>query len=234
MGKCTNLCCNKVPYLGQEPRYITTFLVRPTQPHPLGISWRSRVWKSWIGHLKTRVWDPKEHLQDQGPVSISEKTSFRKISYSPEAARFVFRIVRSLWNLTGPSAAVLPMCLLNFKTNLVVSRLYEILRKDVFSDIEMGPRWRFLSVTWMILQLQQHNSVGLCSRPGLLWGLLNLGPWYGAYRIAWAVLAARGGHKGHFHWWGPWRPYIHRLNFVSTQVIYHGQNKLNQWLLQVI
>ena len=52
----------------------------------------------------------------QGPVSISEKTSFRKISPSLEAARFVFRIVRSLWNLTGTSAAVLPMCLSNFKT----------------------------------------------------------------------------------------------------------------------
>ena len=51
-----------------------------------------------------------------GPVSISEKTSFRKISSSLEAARFVFRIVRSLWNLTGTSAAVLPMCLSNFKT----------------------------------------------------------------------------------------------------------------------
>ena len=34
-----------------------------------------------------------------GPVSISEKTSFRKISQSLEAARFVFRIVRSLWNV---------------------------------------------------------------------------------------------------------------------------------------
>ena len=51
----------------------------------------------------------------QGPVSISEKTSFHKISSSLEAARFVFRIVRSLWNLTGTSAAVLPMCLSNFK-----------------------------------------------------------------------------------------------------------------------
>ena len=53
--------------------------------------------------------------KDLGPVSISEKTSFRKILWSLEAARFVFRIVRSFWNLTGTSAAVLPMCLSNFK-----------------------------------------------------------------------------------------------------------------------
>ena len=52
---------------------------------------------------------------NQGPVSISEKTFFRKISLSLEAARFVIRIVRSLWNLTDTSAAVLPMCLSNFK-----------------------------------------------------------------------------------------------------------------------
>ena len=47
----------------------------------------------------------------QGPVSMSEGTSFRGISWSLGAARFVFGIVRSLWDLTGTSAAVLPMCL---------------------------------------------------------------------------------------------------------------------------
>ena len=50
-----------------------------------------------------------------GPVSIFEKTSYRKISWSLEGAWFVFRIVRSLWNLTGTSAALLPMFLSNFK-----------------------------------------------------------------------------------------------------------------------
>ena len=49
------------------------------------------------------------------PVSISEKTYFRKISWSIEAATFVFRIVRSLWNLTVTSVALLPICLSNFK-----------------------------------------------------------------------------------------------------------------------
>ena len=82
----------------------------------------------------------------QGPVSISETTSFHKISSSLEAARLVSRIVRSLWNLTDTSAALLPMCLSNFKairrfksTIFVASRLHEILRKDVISDIETGP-----------------------------------------------------------------------------------------------
>ena len=72
------------------------------------------------------------NLHGQDPVSISEKTSYRKISWSLEATRFVFRIVRSLWNLTGTSAAVLPMCLSNckairqFKVPISWLRDYEI------------------------------------------------------------------------------------------------------------
>ena len=37
------------------------------------------------------------------------------ICIGPSTARFVFKVVRSLWNLTGTSAALLPMCLSNFK-----------------------------------------------------------------------------------------------------------------------
>ena len=44
-------------------------------------------------------------IRDQVPVSISDKTSYCKISQSLESTRFVFRIVRSLWNLTGTSTA---------------------------------------------------------------------------------------------------------------------------------
>ena len=63
-----------------------------------------------------------------GPVSISDKTSYCKISLSLEAARFVFRIVRSPWNLAGTSAAVLPTCLSNFRlsiSNIAASRSYD-------------------------------------------------------------------------------------------------------------
>ena len=55
------------------------------------------------------------HMDNQCLVSISNKTCYRKISRSLEAAGFVFRIVRSLWNLTGTSAAVLPRRPSNFK-----------------------------------------------------------------------------------------------------------------------
>ena len=42
--------------------------------------------------------------------SLSGKTSYRKISWSLEAARIVFRHFQLLWKLTGTSAAALPRC----------------------------------------------------------------------------------------------------------------------------
>ena len=78
-----------------ESRYMTNSWKRIISP-------RSVKWASNSG-------------ENLSPVSISDKTVYRKISWSLEAARFVFRIVRSLWNLTGTSAALLPMCLSNFK-----------------------------------------------------------------------------------------------------------------------
>ena len=62
-----------------------------------------------------------------GPVSISDKTSYRKTSLSLEAARFILRTVRSLWHLTGKfqnDATILT-------TNPAASRLHQILRYDV-------------------------------------------------------------------------------------------------------
>ena len=69
---------------------------------------------------------------DQGPISISDKTSHRKIWRSLEAARLVVQIIALLWNFAGISAAVLPRCLSSdrtiLNTNLANLRLHEILR----------------------------------------------------------------------------------------------------------
>ena len=51
----------------------------------------------------------------QGLYSLSDKTSYRQISWSLEAARLSVIMIVSLWNLTGISAALLPRCLSNFK-----------------------------------------------------------------------------------------------------------------------
>ena len=47
--------------------------------------------------------------------SLSGKTSYRRISRSLKAARFVFRLFQSFWNLPGISAAALSRWLSNFR-----------------------------------------------------------------------------------------------------------------------
>ena len=58
--------------------------------------------------------------------------SFRSRFRSLNATRFVFRIVRSLWNVTGTSAALLPMYLSDSKViwwfKLLISRLWDFMR----------------------------------------------------------------------------------------------------------
>ena len=51
----------------------------------------------------------------QGLYSPSNKTSYRKISWNLEAARFGFRLFQSLWHLKGKFATALPRCLSNFR-----------------------------------------------------------------------------------------------------------------------
>ena len=63
-----------------------------------------------------------------GLVLISHTTSYCKISQNLEAARFVFRIVRSLWYLAGTSAALLPISLSNFKAIRSFKQLISRLR----------------------------------------------------------------------------------------------------------
>ena len=50
-----------------------------------------------------------------GLYSLSGRMSYRKISRSLEVARSGFKLFKSLWNLTGTSAAVLPKCLSKFR-----------------------------------------------------------------------------------------------------------------------
>ena len=85
-----------------------------------------------------------------GPRSISDKTSYHKISWSLEAARLKVEIIASLWNLEGTSVAPLPRCLSNFKAIvqlwIQISRLrdlaisynktsYRILKRDPVPSI---------------------------------------------------------------------------------------------------
>ena len=80
----------------------------------------------------------------QGLYSLSGKTSYRKISWSLEAARFGFKLFQSLWNLAGTSAALLPRCLSNFRAirPLQISRFRDFTRfggKTSYRLVNRGP-----------------------------------------------------------------------------------------------
>ena len=99
-----------------------------------------------IGWSSPEPW-PRKHL---GPVSISDKTSYGKISQRLVVARFVFRIVRSLCNLTDISSVLLPMGLSNFRAirrfKLPISWLSDFARsydKTSYKILKRGPGVRF-------------------------------------------------------------------------------------------
>ena len=88
-----------------------------------------KIWEWYHVYLpcyKMRVYVCVSKMQDQtsvcslseailGLYSLNGKTSYRKISWSLEAAGFGSKLFQSLWNLVGTSAALLPRCLSNFR-----------------------------------------------------------------------------------------------------------------------
>ena len=84
------------------------------------------------------VWAYSEHDTENGPwftrwgslglYSLSDKASYRQISWSLEAARLDVIMIVSLWNLTGILAALLPTCLSNFRAIRKVYTLISCLR----------------------------------------------------------------------------------------------------------
>ena len=120
----------------------------------------------------------------------ADKTSYCKISQSLEAARFVFRIVRSLWNLTDTSAALLPTCLSNFrairKFNLPISRIRDFTRSyDKKSYRKLKRRVVVTLVKTQLTSLQHLvfscSSAAVCftAHVANLFGMWNrlVGPW---------------------------------------------------------
>ena len=93
----------------------------------------------------------------QGLYSLSGKTSYRKISWSLEAARFGFKLFQSLWNLAGTSAAMLPRCLSNFRAirplQHPISRLRDFTRfgyKTSYCLVNRGPAVWYINMLYMM------------------------------------------------------------------------------------
>ena len=78
-------------------------------------TWPNTVQYTMLLHTELQSIMPKIDDDDLGPVSISNKTSYHKISWSLKVARLVVWIIASLWNLTGTLAALLLRCLSNFR-----------------------------------------------------------------------------------------------------------------------
>ena len=94
----------------------------------------------------------------QGLYSLTGKTSYHKISWSLEAARFGFKLFQSLWNLAGTSAALLPRCLSNFRAirplQHPISRLRDFTRfggKTSYRLVNRGP--------WTCIVIIQQNAI---------------------------------------------------------------------------
>ena len=99
----------------------------------------------WVGGLHVFTSTKLRHL-NLGLYSLSGKTSYRKISWSLEAARFGIKLFQLLWNLAGTSAALLPRCLSNFRAirplQHQISRLRDFTRfggKTSYRLVNRGP-----------------------------------------------------------------------------------------------
>ena len=98
----------------------------------------------YTGKMTSLYW-----IRALGLYSLSGKTSYRKISWSLEAARFGFKLFQLLWNLAGTSAALLPRCLSNFRAirplQHPISRLRDFTRfggKTSYRLVNRGPGFK--------------------------------------------------------------------------------------------
>ena len=115
---------------------------------PCELYWRHKLYKVchcylvfYGGYLLKHIF-----ISTLGLYSLSGKTSYHKISWSLEAARFGFKLFQSLWNLAGTSAALLPRCLSNFRAirplQHPISRLRDFTRfggKTSYRLVNRGP-----------------------------------------------------------------------------------------------
>ena len=92
---------------------------------------------------QTRIQIPVLSFPPRGLYSLKGRTSYHKISWSLEAARFSVRLLRSLWNLTGVSEALLPV---KFQSDMIIitpnhaaPRLREFGGKTSYRVVNRGP-----------------------------------------------------------------------------------------------
>ena len=162
-------------YWHSESRCVCLFTIEPSSYAQMltRISVISSVEKvGWLLFISSLI------AQALGPVSTSVETSYCQIPQSLEAARFVFKIERSPWNLTGTSAAPLPMCLSNCKAIRTFQRSISCLRdfvrshdKTSYQILKRGPGC-CLGMTKRIATLNVFKTKTPCRAK-----ILELTPW---------------------------------------------------------
>ena len=108
-----------------------------------------------------------------GLYSLSGKTSYHKISWSLEAARFEFKLFQSLWNLAGTSAALLPRCLSNFRAIRLlqhpIPRLRDFTRfggKASYRLVNRGPVCSRCQMSWGRVKSATGHYLHVLRTPG--------------------------------------------------------------------
>ena len=120
------------------------------------------------------------NIQYQGLYSLSGKTSYHKISWSLEAARFGSKLFQSLWNLAGTSAAALPRRLSNFRVirplQHPISRLRDFTRfggKTSYRLVNRGPASRSQYWSWhKRVSTDYKYFVNIANAWYLIWNML--------------------------------------------------------------
>ena len=128
-----NSYLNKLPHItevGRLARLSSAIALKTEENRHHSACWRLQPTKLELeGQLHS---NQRSNPCLLGISSISGRTSYRKISWSIEAARYGFRRFQSLWNLIGISAAALPRCLSTFKAIQSqwqpISRLWDFMR----------------------------------------------------------------------------------------------------------
>ena len=89
------------------------------EPSPVTIrfdGWRLPSFFPELQALNFQIINSEYVIRNLGLYSLSRPTSYCKISWSFDATRLRFKRFQPLWNLTGISAAALPICLSNART----------------------------------------------------------------------------------------------------------------------
>ena len=117
--KCLSSRASNVIKWQNQSHFGTLHVFRPINRLGSTTTWHltsSMIHYKWIVNRDTVILLHWTTLHSSSPrFTKCTETSYRQILWRLEAARLDVMMIVSLWNLTGISAALLPICLSNFR-----------------------------------------------------------------------------------------------------------------------